>query len=71
MTISPRNEVSKMVLKIVGEIFCPNKYINLVIAASVVMSFPEITPISFNRSTGFILPHSNTSSRTLCNIDNI
>ncbi len=43
--ISPRKDVSKIVLKTDGATFCPRRYINLVIAASVVMSFPEITPI--------------------------
>ena len=37
--------VSKIALKFIGDIFCPSKYINLVIAASVVMSFPEIIPM--------------------------
>jgi hypothetical protein len=37
-----------MVLKTFGATFCPKRYISLVIAASVVMSFPEITPIFFS-----------------------
>ena len=45
---SPRNEVSKIVLKTAGATFCPKRYINLVTAASVVLSLPEITPIFFN-----------------------
>jgi hypothetical protein len=45
---SPRIAVSNMVLNTLAATFCPNKYINLVIAASVVMSFPEIIPISFS-----------------------
>ena len=45
--ISPRNEVSKIVLKSFEAIFWLNKYINFVIAASVVMSLPEMTPIFF------------------------
>jgi len=36
-----------MVLKTLGETFCPIRYISLVMAASVVMSFPEMTPIFF------------------------
>ena len=46
---SPRNEVSKMVLKTAGATFCPKRYINLVTAASVVLSLPDITPIFFHR----------------------
>jgi len=34
-------------LKTFGETFCPIRYISFVIAASVVISFPEITPIFF------------------------
>jgi hypothetical protein len=56
--ISPRIAVSKAILKslfalfpltMAGEVlvFCPKRNINLVIAASVVMSLPETTPISF------------------------
>ncbi len=45
---SPRIAVSKMVLKTFGATFCPKRYISLVIAASVVISFPEITPIFFS-----------------------
>jgi hypothetical protein len=46
--ISPRKAVSNMVLKTVGETFCPKRYINLVMAASVVISFPDIMPIFFS-----------------------
>ena len=38
---------SNICLKTFGETFCPSKYISLVIADSVVISFPEITPIFF------------------------
>jgi hypothetical protein len=44
--ISPRNDVSNLVFKLLAEIFRPNKNINFANAASVVMSFPEIIPIS-------------------------
>ena len=37
-----------IVLNTFGATFCPKRYINFVIAASVVMSFPEITPMFFN-----------------------
>jgi len=46
--ISPRRDVSKMVLKTVVLNFLGNKYIILATAASVVISFPEITPTAFS-----------------------
>ena len=43
--ISPLNEVSNLVLKLLAGMFCPNININLVTAASVDISFPDMIPI--------------------------
>lgn len=45
---SPRSEVSKTVLNSSCGTSCPNRYIILVIAASVVISSPDITPSFFS-----------------------
>lgn len=47
--ISPLKDFSKYKLKSFSDKFLLNRYINLETADSVVISFPLITPISFNK----------------------